>query len=197
MKTTVELPDSLLRQAKRLAVKNRTTVKELIEQGLRLVVDEKTRRGGFRLRKAGFRGDGLVSGRSLQDWAAIRDHHLLGARRVIAIDTNILVYAHREESEWHVRAAAAVAQLAESTREWAIPWPCLHEFLAIVTHPRIFRTPTPLELAVGQVDAWLESPSLVVSVGERSVRGKLARSPALIARHRGPHPRRPSGYSLR
>ncbi len=79
-----------------------------------------------------------------------------------AIDTNILVYAHRKDSEWHERAAAAVVSLAESTREWAIPWPCLHEFLAIVTHPRIFRTPTPLELAIGQLDAWLEAPTLVV-----------------------------------
>ena len=79
-----------------------------------------------------------------------------------AVDTNILVYAHREDAEWHDRAAPAVAGLAESSREWAIPWPCLHEFLAIVTHPRIFRTPTPLELALGQIDAWLESPSLVV-----------------------------------
>jgi len=81
---------------------------------------------------------------------------------VIAIDTNLLVYAHREDSDWHQRAAAAVAGLAESTREWAIPWPCLHEFLAIVTHPRIFKTPTPATLAIGQVEAWLESPSLVV-----------------------------------
>lgn len=81
---------------------------------------------------------------------------------MIAVDTNILVYAHREDSEWHPRAAAAIAGLAESARDWAIPWPCLHEFLAIVTHPRIFRTPTPLDLAVGQLEAWLESPSLVV-----------------------------------
>jgi toxin-antitoxin system PIN domain toxin len=81
---------------------------------------------------------------------------------VTAVDTNILVYAHREDSGWHERAAATVAGLAESPGEWAIPWPCLHEFLAIVTHPRIFRTPTPLPLAVGQVDAWLESPTLVV-----------------------------------
>jgi hypothetical protein len=81
---------------------------------------------------------------------------------VTAVDTNILVYAHREETDWHERAAAAVAGLAESPREWAIPWPCLHEFLAIVTHPRIFRTPTPTELAVGQIEAWLEAPSLVL-----------------------------------
>ena len=73
MKTTVELPDSLLREAKRVALKNRTTVKALIEQGLRTVVAERKRAAGFTLRKAAFRGDGLVSGRSLQDWAAIRD----------------------------------------------------------------------------------------------------------------------------
>jgi len=81
---------------------------------------------------------------------------------VIAIDTNILVYAHREDSDWYDRAAATLAACAESAQEWAVPWPCLHEFLAIVTHPRIFRTPTPLALAVGQLDAWLESPTLVV-----------------------------------
>ena len=81
---------------------------------------------------------------------------------MIAVDTNILVYAHREDSEWHERAASSVADLAESPREWAIPWPCLHEFLAIVTHPRIFRTPTPMDAALGQIEAWLESPSLVV-----------------------------------
>lgn len=81
---------------------------------------------------------------------------------MIAIDTNLLVYAHREDSEWHERAAAVVAALAESGQEWAIAWSCLHEFLAIVTHPRIFRTPTPLDLAIGQLEAWLESPTLVV-----------------------------------
>ena len=73
MKTTVEMPDSLLRQAKQIAVKERTTVKALIEQGLRIVVADRKRRSGFTLRKAAFRGDGLVSGRSLQDWSAIRE----------------------------------------------------------------------------------------------------------------------------
>jgi toxin-antitoxin system PIN domain toxin len=81
---------------------------------------------------------------------------------VIAVDTNILVYAHRRDADWHTAAEKAVAGLAEGTAEWAIPWPCLHEFLAIVTHPRIFKTPTPSDLAFGQVEAWLESPSLVV-----------------------------------
>ena len=81
---------------------------------------------------------------------------------MIAVDTNVLVYAHREDADWHPQASAAVAGLAEGTPPWSIPWPCVHEFLAIVTHPRIFRTPTPVPDALGQVDAWLESPSVVV-----------------------------------
>lgn len=79
---------------------------------------------------------------------------------MIAIDTNILVYAHRKDSEFHSAAARCVAELAEGAAAWAIPWPCLHEFLAIVTHPRIYRPPTPLEAGCEQVEAWMESPSL-------------------------------------
>jgi uncharacterized protein len=81
---------------------------------------------------------------------------------VIAVDTNVLVHAHRRESPLHQRAATAVAGLAEGPATWAIPWPCLHEFLAIVTHPRIFHPPTPAAAALDQVAAWLESPVLVV-----------------------------------
>jgi uncharacterized protein len=81
---------------------------------------------------------------------------------VIAVDTNILVYAHREDSPWHEPALETMARLAEGPAAWAIPWPCLHEFLAITTHPRIYRPPTPLATACAQVDAWLESPSLVL-----------------------------------
>ena len=79
---------------------------------------------------------------------------------MIAVDTNILVYAHREDTEWHEAALGRVVELAEDRAPWAIPWPCVHEFLAVVTHPRIFSPPTPLEIALEQVDAWLESPSL-------------------------------------
>jgi uncharacterized protein len=56
---------------------------------------------------------------------------------MIALDTNLLVYANREDSSWHVRAYARVVELAEGRLAWAIPWPCLHEFFAIVTYPRI------------------------------------------------------------
>ena len=81
---------------------------------------------------------------------------------MIALDTNVLVYAHRSDSSWHERASEVVRTRAEGREQWAIPWPCLHEFLAIVTHPRIYDPPTPLERALDQVDAWLESPSLVL-----------------------------------
>ena len=81
---------------------------------------------------------------------------------MIAVDTNILVYAHREDTPWHEAASRRLAELAEGRAAWAIPWPCLHEFLAIVTHPRIYHPPSPLEVALAQVEAWLESPSLVL-----------------------------------
>jgi hypothetical protein len=85
---------------------------------------------------------------------------------VIALDTNILVYAHREDSSWHAKAYSVAAALAESPAPWAIPWPCLHEFLAIATHPRIYDPPTPTDSALDQVSAWLESPSLVLLAEE-------------------------------
>ncbi len=85
---------------------------------------------------------------------------------MIAVDTNILVYAHRRDSPWHERAAHCVRELAEGASTWAVPWPCVHEFLAIVTHERIYSPPSPLEKAVEQVQAWLESPSLVLLAEE-------------------------------
>ena len=81
---------------------------------------------------------------------------------MIAVDSNILVYAHRADSSWHVPAESTVRTLAEGRATWAIPWPCLHEFLAICTHPRIYDPPTPLEAALEQVDRWIESPTVVL-----------------------------------
>ncbi|MCE2560060.1 MAG: PIN domain-containing protein [Acidobacteria bacterium] len=81
---------------------------------------------------------------------------------MIATDTNILVYAHRADSEWNDRAKACVSALAEGRVAWGLPWPCVHEFLATVTRPGIFRPPSTLEVAIEQVDAWLESPVAVL-----------------------------------
>lgn len=81
---------------------------------------------------------------------------------MIALDTNLLVYAHREDAPFHAAAFERVAELAESGTPWSIPWPCLHEFFAIVTHPRIYAPPTSRARAIDQIEAWLESPTLVL-----------------------------------
>jgi uncharacterized protein len=104
---------------------------------------------------------------------------------MIAVDTNVLVYAHRADADWHVSAAKAVASLANGSTPWAIPWPCLHEFLAIVTHPRMFAPPTPLTRAIDQVDAWCESPSLTL-LGESPSYWSTFRALALQGRLAGP-----------
>jgi uncharacterized protein len=81
---------------------------------------------------------------------------------LIAVDTNILVYAHRGDSPWHRAAAARLRELAEGTASWGLPWPCIHEFLGIATHPRIHSPPSTIEQASKQVRAWLESPTVVL-----------------------------------
>ena len=70
---------------------------------------------------------------------------------MIAVDTNILVYAHREDSPHHSAALHVLNGLASGRAAWAVPWPCLHEFLAVTTHPRIYRPPSLTEQAVGAV----------------------------------------------
>jgi hypothetical protein len=86
---------------------------------------------------------------------------------MIALDSNLLVYGHRRDAPWHAEAADCIAELAQGAGTWAIPWPCLHEFLAVVTHPRIYLPPSTLAQACDQVEAWLESPTLVL-LGEEA-----------------------------
>lgn len=81
---------------------------------------------------------------------------------MIAVDTNLLVYAHRRDSEWHGAASRCVRDLAEGAADWAIAWPSIHEFLAIITHERIYSPPSPLPKALEQVQAWFESPKLTL-----------------------------------
>ncbi len=84
---------------------------------------------------------------------------------MIAVDTNILVYAHRPENAFHRRAKDIVTALAEGNEGWAVPWPCMHEFLALVTHPKVFKEPTTVADALMQAAAWMASPSVRI-VGE-------------------------------
>ena len=72
---------------------------------------------------------------------------------MIAVDTNLLVYAHRSDSPFHDRARSVLESLAAGPRHWAIPWPCVHEFFAVVTHPRIYKTVTPSDTVFAQLRA--------------------------------------------
>lgn len=98
---------------------------------------------------------------------------------MIAVDTNLLAYAHRQDAPFHEPAAAALRSLAEGRTHWAIPWPCIHEFIAVVTHPRIYDPPSSLDRALAQIEAWQGSPSLQMlaeGAGYLSHLGRLTRA---------------------
>ncbi|CAN5426740.1 hypothetical protein BH20VER3_BH20VER3_03050 [soil metagenome] len=77
-----------------------------------------------------------------------------------ALDTNILVYSHRPESPQHAEAKAIVDSLRRRGESWAIPGPCLHEFVAVVTNARIFKEPTPMRSAFDAVESWAAGANL-------------------------------------
>ncbi len=79
---------------------------------------------------------------------------------MIAVDTNILVYAHRSDSAWHAVAAEKLIELAESGSAWGVPWPCAHEFFAKVTHPKIFAMPSQPEQALDFLMELAKSPTV-------------------------------------
>jgi len=72
MKTTIEIADALLERAKRTAAREKTTLRALVEEGLRQVLDEPRRASGFRLRRASFRGNGLRPEAGDGSWERIR-----------------------------------------------------------------------------------------------------------------------------
>jgi uncharacterized protein len=98
---------------------------------------------------------------------------------MIAVDTNVLVYAHRAESSRHQRARIWLSHLASGDAPWAIPVFCLGEFVRISTHRRVFDPPSTLEQAIDAVDAILECPSVRL-LAPTSVHWPLLRS-ALVA----------------
>jgi uncharacterized protein len=105
---------------------------------------------------------------------------------LIAVDTNVLVYAHRREASEHEQAYELLRQLAEGGESWAIPWPCIYEFFSVSTNPRIWRAAaSTAEQAWRQIASWLDAPSaraLAEPEGFQSVLAKLLRRP----RVRGP-----------
>ena len=80
---------------------------------------------------------------------------------MIALDTNILVYAHRRDVKAHEEAFALVTSLMRGPEAVGLCWPVLHEFLAVVTNPRTWLRPTPMPKAVEQVRLWVEAENSV------------------------------------
>ena len=104
---------------------------------------------------------------------------------MIAVDTNLLVYAHRSDADFHDRARRLLCGLADGSRPWAIPWPCVHEFLAITTHPRIYDPPTPMYTALQAIEVWLKAGNCV-AIGESIGYFDTLKAMALTGSIRGP-----------
>ena len=102
---------------------------------------------------------------------------------MIAVDTNVLICAHRIESEFNVAATSELVRLAEGTQPWAVPIFCVTEFIRVVTHRRVFNPPSTISQALQFIRGILDSPACRVALPgdgfmehlESSVRGADAR----------------------
>jgi len=92
-----------------------------------------------------------------------------------AVDTNVLVYARVEASRHHLKAREVMEAVSQGEQPWAVPWPCVYEFLRVVTHPGIYHPPVPLNVALADWEAMMASPSLVML-------GETARHAAVMER---------------
>ena len=101
-----------------------------------------------------------------------------------AVDANILIYAAHEQSPWHTIALERLMELAEASEDWAIPWPCVHEYLSILTNPKIYKPMVPMERALAMMEHWMKSPTLRI-IGESPHHWQQLRKLALAGRVSG------------
>jgi len=80
---------------------------------------------------------------------------------MIAIDTNLWVYAHRKDMNQHLASRDVVTDALKGSEQVMLCWPVVHEFLSVVTNRKIFKEPTPMKLAVQQIRGWLASPVVI------------------------------------
>ncbi|MDE2769179.1 MAG: PIN domain-containing protein [Chloroflexota bacterium] len=78
---------------------------------------------------------------------------------MIAVDTNVLIHAHRSESAWHRAARARLVNLAEGPARWGLPVFCVAEFMRVVTHGRVFNPPSSVSQAAGFIDNIVAAPT--------------------------------------
>ena len=79
---------------------------------------------------------------------------------MIAIDTNLLVYAYREDSEFYQVATENLRPVIEGSATWALPWPCVHEFIGVVTSGRVYKPASPLPSTLAFLESLFSSPQL-------------------------------------
>ncbi|MEO1061913.1 MAG: TA system VapC family ribonuclease toxin [Actinomycetota bacterium] len=113
---------------------------------------------------------------------------------MLAVDTNVLVSAHRAEAELHEAASSALRDLAEGDVPWALPVFVVNEFVRVVTHPRVFTPPSSPHDALGVVAALLGSPTvrhltpgrsyvrhLAAAIDDGGATGNLVHDAAIVA----------------
>lgn len=94
---------------------------------------------------------------------------------MIAVDTNMLMYAHHQAHGKMAQARALLGGLMAQTNPWAIPWPCIHEFFAVMTNPRVAAIAVPTTTVIAQIDALMDVPNLRL-IGESTVHWATLRS---------------------
>ncbi len=97
---------------------------------------------------------------------------------MIAIDTNLLVYSHRPEMPFHERAREVLNDAIGGAEPVCVPWPCVHEFLGVVSNPRVFKDPTPMDLALEVIGHIFENATggfLAEGEGYLATLGRVAR----------------------
>ena len=104
---------------------------------------------------------------------------------MIAVDTNLLVFAHRGNARDHQAALTVLQPVFEGDSPWALPWPCVHEFISIATNPGIYKPASTLSEALGYLDSLMTSPQLHLLAESPGYFEKL-RELALAAKLSGP-----------
>jgi toxin-antitoxin system PIN domain toxin len=104
---------------------------------------------------------------------------------LIALDTNLLVFAYRQDSEFHALAVERLRPVVEGSNPWALPWPCVHEFLGVVTNARIYKPASPLSNAFAFLRSMLSSPQVQLLAEGPGYLDKLCEI-ALAAKLSGP-----------
>lgn len=101
------------------------------------------------------------------------------------MDTNLLVFAHRANAPAHQEAVAVLRPVFEGGSAWALPWPCIHEFISITTHPGIYKPPSTLREALDFLESVFGSPQLQLLAESPGYFEKL-RELSLAAKLSGP-----------